>query len=335
MLERGYIMKSLVLEKSTKVSDLKLREIPIPKIKDDWVLIKVMAFGLNHSEALFRQFEIDNPIFKKPIVPGIECVGIIENPSNTDFKVGDKVMALMGGMGRSFNGSYEEYVLIPKKNVFKINNTKLDWIHLAAIPETYYTAWGSLFTSLKLKPSDSLLIRGGTSSLGIASIILAKNLGCEVFITARNTLHNEFLEYLGVDKIIIDENNCLKDKVDKKFDKILELVGPKTLRESLNLLNFGGICCSTGILGNVYTLDKFDPIKEIPNGCFLTGFYSNFPTQEAIDDMMNFINDYSIIPEIGKIYSFDNVQEYSYDLENGQTNGKGIVVVDDELNNLI
>jgi NADPH:quinone reductase-like Zn-dependent oxidoreductase len=323
-------MKALVLEKSTKVEDLKLSEIDIPEVKNDWVLVKIMAFGMNHSEALFRQFEIDNEAFKKPIVPGIECVGIIENPSNTKFKKGDKVIALMGGMGRSFNGSYEEYVLLPKKNVFKVN-TKLDWIHLAAIPETYFTAWGSLFTCLNLKSNDSLLIRGGTSALGIASIILAKSLGCTIYVTARNDKHNELLNYLDVDGIIIDDNNYIKDKVNIKFDKILELVGPLTLRESLNLLNFGGICCSTGILGNIFTLDNFDPIKEIPNGCYLTGFYSNFPTQQVIDEMMHFIDDYSIIPEIGKIYSFDNVQQYSSDLEIGNTNGKGIVVVDKEL----
>jgi NADPH:quinone reductase-like Zn-dependent oxidoreductase len=327
-------MKALLLNKSTKVEDLFLSDIEMPTVKDDFVLVKVMAFGLNHSEALFRQFEIDNEIFKKPVVPGIECVGIVEDASNTDLKKGDKVIALMGGMGRSFNGSYEEYVLLPKKNVFKVT-TKLDWIHLAAIPETYFTAWGSLFTCLNLKASDSLLIRGGTSALGIASIILAKSLGCMVYVTVRNDRHNEFLKFLGVDGIIIDDNNCIKDKINIKFDKILELVGPKTLRESLNLLNFGGICCSTGILGNVYTLDKFDPIKDIPNGCYLTGFYSNFPTKEAINEMMNFIDEYSIIPEIGKIYSFDNVQEYSKDLEEGKTNGKGIVLVDEELKKLV
>lgn len=323
-------MKALVLENSTKVEDLKLSDIDIPKVKDDWVLVKVMAFGMNHSEALFRQFEIDNPAFKKPVVPGIECVGIVEDSSNSDLSKGDKVIALMGGMGRTFNGSYEEYVLLPKKNVFKVN-TKLDWIHLAAIPETYFTAWGSLFECLQLKEKDSLLIRGGTSALGIASIILAKSLGCRVLVTVRSDKHNELLEYLGVDKIIIDTDNSIKDKIGEKVDKILELVGPLTVPESLKLLNKGGICCSTGILGNVFTLDKFDPIKEIPNGCYLTGFYSNYPTQETIDEMMTFIDDYEIIPEIGKVYSFDDVIEYSRDLENGKTNGKGIVVVDEEL----
>ena len=323
-------MKAVKLYKSCEAKDIKIEDVEIPKAKENWVVVKVMAFGMNHSEALFRKFEIDNDFFEKPRVPGIECVGIIEESLDNNFKKGDKVIALMGGMGRTFNGSYEEYVLLPRKNVFKVN-TKLDWIHLAAIPETYFTAWGSLFECLQLKENDSLLIRGGTSALGIASIILAKSLGCRVLVTVRSDKHNELLEYLGVDKIIIDTENSIKDKIGEKVDKILELVGPLTVPESLKLLNKGGICCSTGILGNVFTLDKFDPIKEIPNGCYLTGFYSNYPTQEIIDEMMTFIDDYEIIPEIGKVYSFDDVIEYSRDLENGKTNGKGIVVVDEEL----
>jgi NADPH:quinone reductase-like Zn-dependent oxidoreductase len=327
-------MKACVLNGPTKVEDLKLSEINIPEIIDNWVLIKVMAFGLNHSESLFRQFEIANDYFRKPIVPGIECVGIVEDPSNTNFKKGDKVIALMGGMGRSFNGSYEEYVLLPIRNVFKVE-TNLDFIHLAAIPETYYTAWGSLFTSLKLVKSDYLLIRGGMSSLGIASIILAKNLGCKVAVTVKNNKNNNYLERLGVDKIIIDDNNTIITKVDEKFDKILDLVGPLTVKESLKLLNKNGIVSSTGILGNVYKLNDFDPIKDIPNGCFLTGFYSNFPTSTEITEMMDFINKHNIIPEIGNIYKFEDIKEYSKDLEEGKTSGKGIVVVDKELQNKI
>jgi NADPH:quinone reductase-like Zn-dependent oxidoreductase len=323
-------MKALLLEKSCLVDDLKLSEINIPKVKKDWVLIKVMAFGLNHSEALFRKFEIDNPIFDKPIVPGIECVGVVSESLNSEFNKGDKVIALMGGMGRSFNGSYEEYVLVPIKNVFKVN-TNLDWIHLAAIPETYFTAYGSLFTCLQLNSNDTLLIRGASSSLGIASIILAKNLGCKVIATIRDEKKREYIKSLGADKVIIEMNNSINEIIKEKVDKILELIGPLTLRESLRLLKFKGICCSTGILGNVYTLNDFDPIKEIPNGCYLTGFYSNYPSQSLIDEMMEFINKHQIIPELGKIYLFDNVKEYSSDLENGKTKGKGIVVVDKNL----
>jgi NADPH:quinone reductase-like Zn-dependent oxidoreductase len=323
-------MKAVVLNKSCEAKDLKLSDIPIPEIKDNWVLVKVMAFGMNHSEVLFRKFEINNPNFKKPIVPGIECVGIVENPSNSNFKKGDKVIALMGGMGRSFNGSYEEYALIPISHVFKVN-TNLSWLKLAAIPETYYTAYGSLFTCLNLKEKDSLLVRGGSSALGIASIILAKSLGCRVIATTTDEEKCKLLDYLGVDVIIVDKNN-FKEQMNEKVDKILELVGAKTLLESMSYLNQGGICCHTGILGGVYALDNFDPIKQIPNGTYLTGFYSNYPKQEEINDMMDFIDRYAIDPMIGNVYPFEEIDKAQMAMEEGKTNGKVVIAVNKEVN---
>ena len=122
---------------------MKVSEIPVPKAQPGWILVKIHAAGLNHSEALLRMFEIENDYIQRPIVPGIECVGEVEDPSDSGLAKGDKVVALMGGMGRSFNGSYAEYALLPVSNVFKVN-TDLSWIELAAIPETYFTAYGSL-----------------------------------------------------------------------------------------------------------------------------------------------------------------------------------------------
>lgn len=327
-------MKAVKLYRSCEAKDIKIEDVEKPKAKENWVVVKIMAFGMNHSEALFRQFEIDNDFFEKPRVPGIECVGIIEESLDDRFQKGDKVIALMGGMGRSFDGSYEEYALLPIKNVFKVNNTNLDWIHLAAIPETYFTAYGSLFQCLQLKETDSLLIRGGTSALGIASICIAKSLGCRIIATTTDENKCEFLDYLGVDSIIVDKNN-FKDQMDEKVDKILELVGPRTLLESMSYLKEGGICCNTGILGGVYELNHFDPIKDIPNGTFLTGFYSNYPTQKIIDEMMEFLNKYSISPELGNIYKFDDIVKASEDLEKGRTNGKAVIVVDEELKKTI
>lgn len=136
-------MKAVVINGCCKAEDLQVSELPIPKVRSGWVLVKVYAAGLNHSEAILRMYEADNDYINTPVVPGIECVGEIADPSDSGFKPGDKVMALMGGMGRSFNGSYAEYALLPQKNVFRTSSS-LDWLSLAAIPETYYTAYGSL-----------------------------------------------------------------------------------------------------------------------------------------------------------------------------------------------
>lgn len=111
------MMKAVVLEKTCKAEDLKVSEIEIPKVKDDWVLFKVLGFGINRAEIILRDYEADEDYINLPVIPGIECVGRIINPSNTHFKMGDIVVALMGGMGRSFDGSYAEYALLPQKRI--------------------------------------------------------------------------------------------------------------------------------------------------------------------------------------------------------------------------
>ncbi len=175
-------MRALVLEEPTKAENVALTDYPVPQVCPGWVLVKVKAFGLNHSEQILRLNEIQADYIKKPVIPGIECVGEIADASDSHFEKGEKVVALMGGMGRSFDGSYAEYVLRPVHHVFSVK-TDLSWTEMAAVPETYFTAWGSLFECLNLKREDTLLVRGATCALGYASIQIAKALGCRVIAT--------------------------------------------------------------------------------------------------------------------------------------------------------
>ena len=319
--ERYVTMKAVLIDKPTKSEEIELVETSIPVIQPGWVLVKVKAFGINHSEKLLRMFEIKNDYIKKPIIPGIECVGVVENPSDTDLNKGDKVIALMGGMGRSFNGSYAEYVLLPRKNVFTIQSD-LPFEILGAIPETYFTAWGSLFECLHLTKEDTLLIRGATCALGYAAIKIAKALGAKVIGTTYTK--DKFYLLNECAEIVLDEGE-LAGKV--KSNKILELIGPKTLRDSLKCLYRGGIVCQTGLLGGIYTVDGFDPIKEIPNGCYLTGFFSNYPTQKIIDDMFAFFNENHLMPFVGKVYDFKNIRRALMDIDAHKVEGKVVIKV--------
>lgn len=201
MLERG--MKAVLLTEPCKAEDIKLSDIPVPEVKPGWVLVKIHAFGINLSEVLLRQFEISQSYINKPIVPGIECVGEITDPSDSSFKKGQRVIALMGGMGRSFNGSYAEYALLPSKNVFAVDS-RLDSYELAAIPETFYTAYGSLVVSLQLTKRDLLLVRGGSSTVGLAAIQLAKAIGATVIATTRSEQKAELLKEYGADDVITE-----------------------------------------------------------------------------------------------------------------------------------
>ena len=318
-------MKAVILTKPTESTEIKITECPTPAGKPGWVLVRIKAFGMNHSEQILGKLEISAPYIQKPIIPGIECVGEIADASDTAFTVGQKVIALMGGMGREFNGSYAEYALLPAHHVFEID-TNLSWDQLAAIPETYFTAWGSLFECLSLKSSDHLLVRGGTCALGYAAIQIAKALGCKVTATTHRESKMQLLSDCGANVALLD-NGSLRGQVSG-ITKALELVGIKTLRDTLSCMEKGGIVCNTGNLGGVYTWNGFDPIKDIPNGIYLTGFFSNTPTQETINDMFAFLNTHSLTPHIGKRYLFKNIAKACEDMENGKINGKIVIDVD-------
>jgi NADPH:quinone reductase-like Zn-dependent oxidoreductase len=181
----------------------------------------------------------------------------------------------------------------------------LETKYLSAIPETFFTAYGSLFESLKLKKGETLLIRGATCALGYASIQLAKSVGAKVIGTTHKQEKMHFITDLGAEAIL--DSGKIGGTI--YADKVLELIGPKTLLDSMRCLNQGGICCNTGILGGVYYLNDFDPIKDIPNGTYLTGFFSNYPTQKAIDNIFKLIKKGKITPFVGAEYKFANIRD--------------------------
>ena len=315
-------MKAVVLDKITEGKDIILSEVPVPEVRPGWVLIKVKAFGLNHSEKLLRLNEIRADYIQKPVVPGIECVGEIVDPSDSDLTAGQRVAALMGGMGRSFNGSYAEYALLPRRIVFRIDSD-LPWEALGAVPETYFTAWGSLFECLQLTAGDTLLIRGATCALGYAAIQIAKALGCRVIATTHR--EDKLPLIMDADEAVIDDGK-LNGKIHG-VTKALDLIGPRNLKDTLTAVEKGGIVCQTGLLGGVYALNGFDPIKDIPNGVYLTGFFSNYPTQQVMDEIFVFLKEKKLVPVNGKVFDFENVREAVTAQDEGKVNGKIIIRV--------
>lgn len=313
-------MKAVLLDKITDGKDIVLSEGPIPEVRPGWVLVKVKAFGLNHSEKLLRLNEIRADYIQKLVIPGIECVGEIIAPSDGGLAVGQKVVALMGGMGRSFNGSYAEYALLPRRTVFPVKSD-LPWEALGAVPETYFTAWGSLFECLHLSSDDTLLIRGATCALGYASIQIAKALGCKVIATTHR--EDKLPLIVEADKAVIDDGK-LTGKIHGAT-KALDLIGPRNLKDTLTAVEKGGIVCQTGLLGGVYVLNGFDPIKDIPNGVYLTGFFSNYPTQQIMDDIFTFLNENKLVPASGKVFDFEHIRDAVIAQDEGSINGKIVI----------
>jgi NADPH:quinone reductase len=322
-------MRAVVLERACSAAELRVSTVPVPTVVPGWVLVRVRAFGLNRSELLLRTVEANAPHIQLPRIPGIECAGEIADASDSGFETGQRVVALMGGMGRSFDGSYAEFSLLPSSNVFAVD-TDLPCEELAAIPETYFTAYGSLFDCLQLRPADRLLVRGATSALGVAAVQLAKTAGCTILGTTRQASRLEVLRAHGVDWPLLDDEN-LDGRVQAicpdGLHKVLELVGPATLRQSMSWLAYHGIACCTGVLGHQFALEAFDPIKFIPNGVYLSSFFSNYPTQARIDEIFRHLAVHRMRPVIARVFRLDQIGLAHELMERNGAVGKIVVTV--------
>ena len=177
-------MRAVVLDAPGPPEALQIRELPVPEPEDGWVLIEVKAFGLNRSELMTR-LGLAGSAVTFPRVLGIEAAGVVASCPGGEFAPGTQVVAMMGGMGREFDGGYAEYTCVPAAQVIPFESG-LDWATIGAVPETLQTAYGSLTVGLDAQPGDTVLIRGGTSSVGMTMAVLAKQRGMTVFATTRN-----------------------------------------------------------------------------------------------------------------------------------------------------
>lgn len=322
------MMRAVVVEKAGGVDVFTLKDVKIPAVKPGWVLVKVVAFGINRSEIFTRRG--DSPSVEFPRILGIECVGEIVDPSDMadKFFPGQRVICMMGGMGRQYDGSYAEYVLMPAANVF-IVDARMDWLDFAATPETGYTAFGSLMEALWLNETDVLLIRGGTSSVGLTALMFAKAMGAKVISTTRDENKFDLLKAAGADFALKEQADIrsLVEQTGLKVDKVLELIGTKTLDNSLSLVLNGGIVCMAGILGNDWELNGWNPMEHIPSSTYLTVFDSGRVAPAKLNYMYEFIKKYALQIKPAKVFKLEQIREAHEAMESGAVNGKIVVDV--------
>jgi NADPH:quinone reductase-like Zn-dependent oxidoreductase len=322
-------MRAIVLEKFGDLDSLVYKEIPEPEPKTGQVVIEIKAFGINHAEMHMRRGEWA----EAAPVSGIECVGLVKSCPGGEFPIGAKVAALMGGLGRTINGSYAEYTRAPASNVAPIE-ADLPWAELAAIPETYATAWTCLFRNLEIERGQLLVIRGATSSFGQAALKMAVKTGARVIATTRDRDRWSMLEKLGAVRCELERPDLSKHIAEAtEIDRVLDLVGNSVMLDSLAMLRRGGRSCLAGFLGGLAPVPDFNPLLQMSSGVHFSFFGSfvfgtpgfplaDVPLQQIAADAA--AGRLDVKP--ARVFRFEEIREAHRVMEANEARGKMVVV---------
>jgi NADPH:quinone reductase-like Zn-dependent oxidoreductase len=321
-----FTMQAIVLRKPGGPEVLELMQVPRPQIAPSHAIIRVAAFGLNRSELFTRQGH--SPNVQLPRILGIEAVGEIVEADDPSLRPGDRVATVMGGMGRAYDGGYAEFALIPVAQIRKVN-VDLPWNVLGGLPEMLQTAWGALFSTLQLRAGERLLVRGGTTSIGLAAIALARAAGAIVCTSSRRSEGQPVTAAAGAHEFMLDNGTCADSlEVHRRFDKVLELVGTTTLLDSLRCLAPGGAVCMSGMVGDRWTLDSFEPMTAIPSKTSLTTYSGTAEDFMAmpLDKLLHQVTQGTLPVRIGRVFPMSDIVDAHRLMEAGTANGKIVML---------
>lgn len=322
------MMRAVVVDQPGGPEVLQVRDVPVPRAEPGQVLIRVHAFGLNRSELHFRRGQASTGSF--PRIPGIEATGVVAADPSGTLPTGTQVMTMMGGMGRSFDGGYAEFVVVPAEQVVAFASD-LPWEVLGAVPEMLQTAHGSLAVGVRPEAGQTLLIRGGTSSIGLALAALGRLQGLTVLSTTRAAERTSLLESAGAHHVLIDDGaiaDQVRAIVPGGVDGAVELVGTNVIGDTLRAVRPGGTLCFTGMLSDQWSIPDFYPMDWIPNGVRLTA-YSGEAADLPAPVLQAFLDDVqrgrARVP-VGRVYRMDDIAQAHRDMEAGVVGGKGVVL---------
>lgn len=323
-------MKAIIIKQYGASDQLIIQDIPIPAPQTDEVLIRIRAFGINRAEIYMRK-GLWGDVAK---VSGIECVGEIASDPAGKLSEGQTVAAIMGGMGRTINGSYAEYTCVPASNVFVIE-TSLSWVDLAPIPESYATAWHCLHENMAIQTGDSVFVRGGTSALGQAAINIASNIDdVRVIASSRSDKNTQLLKEIDCADIVVEQDNLsdlIRDMYPSGVGSVMDIIGNTTLLDSLKAVKTGGVVCNAGFLGGGDPI-SFNPLMDLPSSVNLNFFasfmfgtkdfpISNIPMQKIVE----YAEQGAYQTQATEVFGFDDISAAHDLMESNLAHGKIVV----------
>lgn len=329
---RRYEMKAVIAKNIGGPEVLQLVDIDQPTTGRGEVKIRVKAFGLNKAESYYRSGNYGTFIADQAL--GIEAVGEVVEDQTGQFNIGQKVATAMGGMMFTRHGGYAEYITVNADNVIALDSN-LSYQELAALPEAYLTIWGALDKNLQIDEGQTLLVRGATSSVGLAAVAYAKYRKLTVIATTRNSQSEDKLKAIGADYVVIDDGDIsekVREIVPDGVDNALEVVGAKTVKDTLQSVRPWGQVVVIGLLSGPPVLESFNLMGDLPNTVKLSFFSSGMlgtpeiPLQDSpLNEIARAVENKVIPSAIGKTFAVEDIQAAHHELDMNTAGGKIVV----------
>jgi len=311
-------MKAIVIHQYGKPDVLKYEDAPLPEPKENQILVRVIAAGVNpvdgaaRSEKYAKFFGI-----RLPFIPGYDIAGVVEKTGGkvTKFKAGDSVYAYIG-LGEG--GGYAQYAVVTEEEAAP-KPKSLTYESAAAVPVVALTAWQALIDTANLSAGQTVLIHGGSGGVGSFAIQIAKARGAKVIATA-STANQDFLKQLGAE-VAIDYTKQKFEEVAKSVDVVLDSVGKDTLVRSYGIVKKGGF-----VVTLVARIDDAELTKHGIRGASL----SVKPDSNELAEIGKLIDEGKIKVVVSQTFPLSEAMKAQEQVATGHTRGKIVLRVAEE-----
>src|SRR5213593_981665 len=311
-------MKAIVVHEYGGPEVLKYEDVPRPEPKEDQILVRVIAAGVNpvdeagRSERSAKFFGIT-----LPFIPGYDIAGIVEKTGGkiTKFKTADSVYAYLS---LTKGGGYAEYAAASEAEA-AAKPKSISFVEAAGVPVVALTAWQALIDTAKLSAGQTVLIHGGSGGVGSFAIQIAKARGAKVIATA-STANQDLLKQLGAD-VAIDYTKQKFEDVAKDVDVVLDSVGKDTLARSYGVVKKGGF-----IVTLVARIDQAELDKHRIRGASL----GVEPTSNELAEIGKLIDEKKIRVIVSQTFPLSEAVKAQEQIATGHTRGKIVLKVAEE-----